>query len=58
MHYLHTHTYFTDCNGLDTERVAHELVWERVGNTHGGKGRNIPLDLVNEHLNNEFKGNT
>ncbi len=48
--------YIADCNGFQTERVAHDLTWERVANTNGGAGRNIPLDLKNEHLNNEFKG--
>ena len=26
------------------------------GNLHGGKGRNVPLDLDNEFINGDFKG--
>ena len=28
----------------------------RVANLHGGKGRSVPLDLVNEFINGDFKG--
>ena len=36
---------------------AHQLVWNRVCNTRGGQGCNIPLDLHVEHLNRVFKDN-
>ena len=26
----------TDANGFESERIGHELTWERVTNTHGG----------------------
>ena len=60
MHCCHNNKHVcicSDCSGFQTARVAHDLTWERVANTAGGKGVNIPLDLKNEHLNNEFKGN-
>ena len=38
-------------------RMRHDLIWNRVANLHGGKGRNIPLDLVNEFINGDFKDN-
>jgi len=43
-------------SGCVPERLVHELTWERVANVNGGKGKNIGLDLVNEFLNNDFKG--
>ena len=35
--------------------LSHQLTWGRFVNTHGGKGRNIPCDLHNEHINKLFK---
>ena len=35
--------------------LVHQLTWGRFVNTHGGKGRNIPCDLHNEHINKLFK---
>ncbi len=35
--------------------LVHQLTWGRFVNTHGGKGRNIPCDLHNEHVNKLFK---
>lgn len=32
-------------------RQAEQLIWSRFANTHGVRGRNIPLDLHLEHLN-------
>ena len=40
---------------LLSPRVAHELLWNRVCNPHGGVGRNIPLDLEEEYMNRIFK---
>jgi hypothetical protein len=45
-----------DCHGFQTTRLRHELIWERLGNTYGGAGRNIAVDQINEHLNNAYKG--
>ena len=35
--------------------LSHQLTWGRFINTHGGKGRNFPCDLHNEHINKLFK---
>ena len=35
--------------------LVHQLTWGRFINAHGGKGRNIPCDLHNEHINGLFK---
>ncbi len=37
------------------EGKAFRLIWNRFFNKHGWKGRNIPLDLRLEHLNNFLK---
>ena len=37
------------------EGQAFRLIWNRFFNKHGWKGRNIPLDLRLEHLNNFLK---
>ena len=36
--------------------VAFEIIWNRVANLKGKPNKNIPLDLVNEFLNKDFKG--
>ena len=38
-----------------TIQQAEKLKWNRSVNTRGGTGRNIPLDLALEHLNNSTK---
>ena len=38
-----------------TTMLVHQLTWGRFVNTHSGKGRNIPCDLHNEHVNKQFK---
>ncbi|CAH3165645.1 unnamed protein product, partial [Porites lobata] len=45
--------FYTSC--MLSERMSHLLVWNRTVNNHGGKGRNISLDLRLEHLNNLLK---
>ncbi len=35
--------------------LVHQLTWDRFVCSHGGKGRNIPCDLHNEHVNKLFK---
>lgn len=42
-------------NASLSPRLAHDVTWNRFWNTRGGKGRNIPLDLHMEHLNNFLK---
>ena len=34
---------------------AYRLMWNRCFNLHGGQGRNIPLDRMVEHNNNQIK---
>ncbi len=36
-------------------KIAHQLTWGRFVNTQGGKGKNLPCDLHNEHVNKVFK---
>ncbi|XP_019644096.1 PREDICTED: uncharacterized protein LOC109485103 [Branchiostoma belcheri] len=43
--------FFARVNALLPPRLAHSLVWNRVVNNKGGKGRNIPMDLRLEHMN-------
>ena len=40
---------------MQYRRLAHELVWCRTVNSHGGAGSNIPADLYLEHLNRTLK---
>lgn len=35
--------------------LAHQIIWHRFVNTHGGPGHNIPCDLYNEHVNKLIK---
>ena len=35
--------------------MAHRLIWNRTCNSKGGEGKNVSLDLQNEHLNRNFK---
>ena len=42
--------------GFYPARICDEITWNRVANLKGGAGNNLALDLVNEFLNNEFKG--
>ena len=35
--------------------AAHQVTWHRFVNAQGGKGRNIPCDLFNEHINKQVK---
>ena len=42
-------------NALLTPQLAHQLMWNRMCNTKGGKGKNKELDLHNEHINRVFK---
>lgn len=42
-------------NGAATPRVAAQITWSRVVNQRGMQGSNIPVDLMNEHLNKSLK---
>uniref|UniRef100_A0ABM0N1J3 Uncharacterized protein LOC102808213 n=1 Tax=Saccoglossus kowalevskii TaxID=10224 RepID=A0ABM0N1J3_SACKO len=42
-------------NGYVSPRQGEEMLWNSTANLKGGAGNNIPLDLVNEFLNNDFK---
>ena len=42
--------------GYETELVSFNITWSRLCNTKGRARGNVGLDLVNEHLNNDFKG--
>lgn len=48
--------YLSGINGLLPARIRSEVVWNSTANVLGNPGHNIALDLVNEFLNNEFKG--
>ncbi len=51
------YTLFTGVNGFLSPRLIHEVTHNRCVNIHGGKGRNVAMDRVNEFVNAEFKGN-
>ena len=36
-------------------KIASELKWSQTGNTRGGLGRSVPIDLHMEHLNHNVK---
>ncbi len=42
-------------NASGSPRIAKQVTWGRVVNTHGGRGRNVPVDLHMEHLNRSVK---
>lgn len=42
-------------NATATPHVSVQITWSRVVNTSGRPGRNIPVDLHNEHLNRALK---
>ena len=46
----------TGLAGWLPSRLRKDLTWNRTVNLTGGPGRNLAMDLVNEFLNNEFKG--
>ena len=48
--------FFSDVQGGPNTRLKSEIIWNRTANLSGGLGHNIPLDLVNEFLNRDFKG--
>ena len=42
-------------NATATPHVASQITWSRTVNSKGGQGKNIPVDLHNEHLNHALK---
>lgn len=42
-------------NARSSKRIASQLKWSRVVNPSGKVGRNIPVDLYNEHINRTAK---
>lgn len=48
--------YLLGINGLLFVRIWSEVVWNSIVNLLEKLGYYIDLDLVNEFLNNEFKG--
>ena len=44
--------------GATSERIKHNLIWERTVNVRGGVRKNIPKDLHCEHINKEYKENS
>ena len=50
------HNLIMDINGGVSERLAHQLVWNRTVNIDGGKGRNISCDLAGvEFVNRDYQ---
>ena len=48
--------YLSGLGGFYEPRIQMEMTWNRVANVNGIPGRNIPLDLLNEFINGDFKG--
>jgi len=40
---------------LFSERMCKQLLWSCTVNVHGKQGKNIPMDLHMEHLNQDLK---
>ena len=49
------HRLIASLKGWVSEKLQHELTWNRTVNYGGGIGRNLPMDLMNEILNRLFK---
>ena len=52
---VETFNLLSQVNATLTAQMSHRLVWNRTCSIDGGEGRNIALDLQNEHLNHAFK---
>ena len=42
-------------NGMASPPVKQQITWSRTISSRGGPGKNIPMDLHNEHLNRSLK---
>ena len=49
------HRMLTAIHGAVSEKLRHEIMWNRTVNIKGGIANNIPADLHCEHMNKEFK---
>ena len=47
---------FSGIGGKWKKQHKKEITWNRFINTHGGEGKNVPMDRYNEFLNADFKG--
>ena len=53
---FYSETCVVGINGWFPTRLAKDIIHNRTVNIVGGSGRNLEMDLVNEFLNNKFKG--
>ena len=56
-YFLLGHNFLTSVHGGVSQRLAHQMRWNRTVNVNGGENGNIAMDLYNEFLNGYFKGN-
>ena len=49
--------YVRAVRGWVPPRQRADLIWNRTVNVKGGAGECLAMDLVNEHCNQDFKGN-
>ena len=54
-YFICAHRLLTDVNGGTSERIKHQLKWNRTVNNRGGLGHNIEMDLQMEFFNREYK---
>ncbi|VDI38279.1 Hypothetical predicted protein [Mytilus galloprovincialis] len=54
-YFLCAHQLITDVSGGVSERLGHQLVWNRTVNMKGENNSNIEMDLQMEFFNREFK---
>lgn len=45
----------TNGTGTGSALIKEQITWSRTVNSRGSKGKNIPVDLYNEHLNRTLK---
>ena len=48
-------SFLAKVNGAVSQRIKQQILWSRVINSTGGRGKNIPIDLHMEHLNRSLK---
>lgn len=58
-HIINSHNFisFLGISGWLPLRLQKDMLWNRTVNLSGGPGKNLEMDLVNEMLNKEFRGN-
>lgn len=57
-YFVYAHRLLTNVGGAVSERLQHQLIWNRTVNIRGGGHNNMPKDLYNEFLNKEYKENS